>query len=157
MYGLDSKDFEVLERLRWGLGIYDNVLYSRLRKLERWGYVEKHARGDYIMTLEGNLALQLGPDWFRRLSEKKKWSVIQEEEAPPALHRLAELKARIGPQKTLDKVKGIIIDPPAMPPLVRLGLASLAAKGIYDIIWEKNKDSDFALLVAFGIFAASLQ
>ena len=148
-YGPDSKDFEVLERLRGGLGIYDNVLYSRLRKLERWGYVEKHARGVYHLTQVGHLALDLGLDWFTRLSEKDKWTKIPDEEAPQALHQLAKLEARIGPHRTL--YRGTIIDPPGLSPLVRFFLGLLAAKGAHNLIWKEDEDTFFACGVAFVV------
>ena len=147
MYGVDSNDFAVLERLRGGLGIYDNVLISRRRKLERWGYVEKHARGDYHLTQVGALALELGPDKFRWLSEQDKWTKIPDEEAPQVLHQLAKLEAKISRDKTL--YRGTIIDPPGLLPLVRFFLGLSAAKGAYNFIRKEDEDPFFASVVAF--------
>jgi len=148
-YGVDSEDFEVLERLREGLVIYDNVLISRRGKLERWGYVEKHARGDYRLTPVGDLALELGLDRFIWLNKQDKWTKIPDEEAPQALHQLAKLEAKISRRRTL--YRGTIIDPPGLLPLVRFFLGLSAAKGAYNFIRKEDEDTFFASVVAFVV------
>ena len=146
-YVLDSKDLKVLERLNVGLGIYDNVSIARRRKLVRWGYAEKRARGDYPLTQKGILVLELGPDELRWLSEQDKWTKIPDEGHPPALHQLAELEARIGPRRTL--YRGTIIDPPGLPPLVRFILGLSAAKGAHNFIKKEDEDPFVASVAAF--------